>query len=105
VSEGDVVVAWWVRTMIKALKPASDRTIMVMNVFNVWNLFPEWFPNGGTDVIGNSSFYSYTLLVTNKILQLSSLMYVASTNHQALVEYRTKYQVQAMTAIQRAKFM
>ncbi|KAJ5143476.1 uncharacterized protein N7515_002263 [Penicillium bovifimosum] len=105
VSEGDVVVAWWVRTMIKALKPAPDRTIMVMNVFNVWNLFPEWFPNGTTGVIGNSFFYSYTLLIASKILQDSSLQYVASTNRRALVEHRTKRQVQAMTAIQRTNFM
>lgn len=79
VSEGDVVVAWWVRTMIKALKPAPDRTIMVMNVFNVWNLFPEWFLHGAAGLIGNSFFYSYTLLVASKLLQDINLKYVAST--------------------------
>ncbi|KAJ5787835.1 hypothetical protein N7457_002825 [Penicillium paradoxum] len=104
VSEGDVIVAWWVRTMIKALKPAPNRTIMVMNVFNVWNLFPEWFPDGAAGLIGNSFFYSYTILVANKILQDANLMYVASTNRQALVEHRTKQQVQAMTAIQRKNY-
>ncbi|CAI7649715.1 unnamed protein product [Penicillium glandicola] len=105
VSEGDVVVAWWVRTMIKALNPAPDRTIMVMNVFNVWNLFPEWFPHGAAGLIGNSFFYSYTLLVASKVLQDINLKYVASTNREALVEHRTKQQVEAMTAIQRRNFM
>lgn len=105
VSEGDAVVAWWVRTMIKALKPAPDRTIMVMNVFNVWSLFPEWFPNGATGLIGNSFFYSYTLLVARNVLQDINLKYVASTNRKALVEHRTKQQVEAMTAIQRGNFM
>lgn len=104
-SEGDVVVAWWVRTMTKALKPAPDRTIMVMNVFNVWNLFAEWFPNGAAGLIGISFFYSYTLLVARNILQDISLNYVASTNRKALVEHRTKQQVEAMTAIQRGNFM
>ncbi|KAJ5447453.1 hypothetical protein N7445_002274 [Penicillium cf. griseofulvum] len=105
VSEGDIVVAWWVRTVIKALKPAPDRTIMVMNVFNVWNLFPEWFPHGATGLVGNSFFYSYTLLVTSKILQDINLKYVAITNRKALMEHRTKQQVEAMTAIQRGNFM
>lgn len=105
VSEGDVVVAWWVRTMIKALKPAPDRTIMVMNVFNVWNLFPEWFPHGAAGLVGNSFFYSYTLLVASKVLQDTGLKYVASTNRTALMEHRTKQQVAAMTAIQRENFM
>lgn len=105
VSEGDVVVAWWVRTMIKALKPAPDRTIMVMNVFNVWNLFPEWFPHGAAGLVGNSFFYSYTLLVASKVLQDTDLKYVASTNRTALMEHRTKQQVAAMTAIQRENFM
>ncbi|KAJ5965041.1 uncharacterized protein N7479_004917 [Penicillium vulpinum] len=105
VSEGDVVVAWWVRTMIKALKPSPDRTIMVMNVFNVWNLFPEWFPNGTAGLIGNSFFYSYTLLVARNVLQDINLKYVASTNRKALMEHRTKQQVEAMTAIQRGNFM
>lgn len=105
VSEGDVVVGWWVRTMIKALKPAPDRTIMVMNVFNVWNLFPEWFPHGAAGLVGNSFFYSYTLLVASKVLQDTDLKYVASTNRTALMEHRTKQQVAAMTAIQRENFM
>ncbi|KAJ5171036.1 uncharacterized protein N7500_003819 [Penicillium coprophilum] len=105
VSEGDVVVAWWVRTMIKALKPAPDRTIMVMNVFNVWSLFPEWFPHGAAGLIGNSFFYSYTLLVASKVLQDINLKYVAFTNRKALMEHRTKEQVEAMTAIQRGNFM
>ncbi|KAJ5502737.1 hypothetical protein N7463_005611 [Penicillium fimorum] len=105
VSEGDVVVAWWVRTMIKALKPAPDRTIMVMNVFNVWNLFPEWFPRGTAGLIGNSFFYSYTLLVASKVVQDINLKYVAFTNRKALMEHRTKQQVEAMTAIQRGNFM
>ncbi|OQE25908.1 hypothetical protein PENFLA_c008G06415 [Penicillium flavigenum] len=105
VSEGDVVVAWWVRTMIKALKPTKDWTIMVMNVFNVWNLFPEWFPHGAAGLIGNLFFYSYTLLVANKVLQDTDLKYVASTNRKALMEHRTKQQVEAMTVIQRENFM
>ncbi|RAK98676.1 squalene cyclase [Aspergillus ibericus CBS 121593] len=102
VSEGDVVVAWWVRTMVTALNPRPHRTIMVMNVFNVWALFDEWFPTGGAGFIGNAFFYSYTLLVANQVLQDTKLGHVASRNRQALMEHRTRDQVQAMTAIQRA---
>ena len=101
VSEGDVVVAWWVRTMIKALKPAPDRTIMVMNVFNVWGLFSEWFPDGGAGFIGNAFFYSYTLLVAGQVLRDTNLDQTALKNREALVKHRTREQVHAMTAIQR----
>ncbi|PYI08709.1 terpene synthase [Aspergillus sclerotiicarbonarius CBS 121057] len=104
VSEGDVVVAWWVRTMVTALNPRPDRTIMVMNVFNVWGLFDEWFPTGGAGFIGNAFFYSYTLLVADQVLRDTKLGHVASRNRQALVEHRTREQVQAMTAIQRASW-
>lgn len=55
--------------------------------------------------MGNSFFYSYTLLVARNILQDINLNYVASTNRKALVEHRTKQQVEAMTAIQRGNFM
>ena len=104
VSEGDVVVAWWVRTMVTALHPRPDRTIMVMNVFNVWALFHEWFPTGGAGFIGNAFFYSYTLLVAGQVLRDTNLGHVASRNRQALMEHRNREQVQAMTAIQRASF-
>lgn len=104
VSEGDIVVAWWVRTMTQALKPASNRTITIMNVFNIWDLFPEWFPNSAAGFIGNSFFYSYTLLAAKDVLRDTNLGYVSSTNRQALVDHRTRGQVQAMAAIKRESF-
>ncbi|KAL2844054.1 hypothetical protein BJX68DRAFT_257301 [Aspergillus pseudodeflectus] len=100
-SENDVLIAWWVRMMVIALKPASNRTVVAMNVFNVWGLFPEWFPDGGAGFIGNAFFCSYSLHRASRILQDTNLAYVASKNRQALVEHRTKAQVQAMAAIQR----
>jgi hypothetical protein len=104
ISEGDVVVGWWVRTMVKALDVAPNRTITVMTVFNVWSLFPEMFPDHASGLIGNSIFYSYTLLSANKVLEDSKLKYIASANREALVEHRTRQQVEAMAAIQRAKY-
>ncbi|KAJ5652786.1 LysR family regulatory protein [Penicillium longicatenatum] len=58
VSEGDIVIAWWVRTMVAALKPSAKRAVTLMNVFNVWKLFPERYPAGGAGVVANSFFYS-----------------------------------------------
>ncbi|KAJ5999441.1 hypothetical protein N7451_007251 [Penicillium sp. IBT 35674x] len=101
VSEGDIVIAWWVRTMVAALKPSAKRAVTLMNVFNVWKLFPERYPAGGAGVIANSYFYSYTLLGADKIMQDESLAYVAATNRAALMEHRTREQVEAMTSIQR----
>jgi hypothetical protein len=104
ITEGDVVISWWMRTMMKALKPSPERPILLMNVFNVWKLFPEWFPPKGAGFIGNAFFYSYTLLSSNKVLHDDSLAYTASKNRQALMEHRTREQVQAMTAIQRESY-
>jgi hypothetical protein len=101
VSEGDIVIAWWVRTMVTALKPCAKRAVTLMNVFNVWKLFPERYPAGGAGVVANSFFYSYTLLGADKIMQDKSLAYVAATNRAALMQHRTRAQVEAMTSIQR----
>ena len=104
ISEGDVVISWWMRTLTTALKPSPERPILLMNVFNVWRLFPEWFPPGGSGFIGNSFFYSYTLLSSNKVIHDNSLAYTASKTRQSLMEHRTREQVQAMTAIKRASY-
>lgn len=101
-SEGDVVISWWMRTLTTALKPSPERPILLMNVFNMWRLFPEWFPPDGTGFIGNSFFYSYTLLSSNKVIYDDSLRSTASKTWQSLMEHRKREQVQAMTAIQGA---
>jgi hypothetical protein len=105
VSEGDVIISWWVKALTSALKIAPNRTVMVMNVFNVWGLFPECFPNGTAGFISNAFFYSYTLFTADKIRQDTNLEYMASTNRKALLAHRSREQVQAMTAIQRNAWM
>ena len=104
ISEGDVVISWWMKTLTTALKPSPERPILLMNVFNVWRLFAEWFPPGGAGFVGNSFFYSYTLLSSNKVIHDDSLAYTASKIRQSLMEHRTREQVQAMTAIQRESY-
>ncbi|QRD81424.1 terpenoid cyclases/protein prenyltransferase alpha-alpha toroid [Aspergillus flavus] len=104
-SEPDVVSAWWVKTMVTALNPAPSRTVMVMSPFNVWGLFKESFPAGAKGFIGNAFFNSYTVHKAGEVLEDNNLAHLACKNRQALVEHRTKEQVQAMTAIQRQSFM
>ena len=104
-SEPDVVSAWWVKTMVKALNPAPGRTVMVMSPFNVWGLFKESFPAGAKGFIGNAFFNSYTVHKASEVLEDNNLAHLACKNRQALVEHRTKEQVQAMTAIQRESIM
>ncbi|KNG83303.1 putative LysR family regulatory protein [Aspergillus nomiae NRRL 13137] len=104
-SEPDVVSAWWVKTMVTALNPAPGRTVMVMSPFNVWGLFKESFPAGAKGFIGNAFFNSYTVHKTSEVLEDNNLAHLACKNRQALMEHRTKEQVQAMTAIQRDSFM
>ncbi|KAE8141774.1 hypothetical protein BDV38DRAFT_295617 [Aspergillus pseudotamarii] len=104
-SEPDVVSAWWVKTMVTALNPAPGRTVMVMSPFNVWSLFKESFPAGAKGFIGNAFFNSYTVHRASEVLEENNLAHLACKNRQALVEHRTKEQVQAMTAIQRESVM
>ncbi|KAE8157211.1 hypothetical protein BDV40DRAFT_308887 [Aspergillus tamarii] len=104
-SEPDVVSAWWVKTMVRALNPAPGRTVMVMSPFNVWGLFKESFPAGAKGFIGNAFFNSYTVHKASEVLEDNNLAHLACKNRQALVEHRTKEQVQAMTAIQRESIM
>ncbi|KAA8643716.1 hypothetical protein EYZ11_006324 [Aspergillus tanneri] len=104
-SEPDIVAAWWLKTMVTALNPASDRTVMVMSPFNVWGVFDEWFPGDGKGFIGNAFFNSYTVLNASQILEDDNLTSLACKNRQTLMEHRTKEQVQAMAAIQRKSFM
>ncbi|KAJ5537667.1 LysR family regulatory protein [Penicillium frequentans] len=47
VSEGDIVIAWWVKTMVAALKPSAKRAVTLMN------LFSERYPASGVGVIAN----------------------------------------------------
>ncbi|GKZ84690.1 hypothetical protein AnigIFM56816_010245 [Aspergillus niger] len=104
VSESDVVMAWWVRTVVTALNPSADRTVVVMNVFNVYALFEKSFPAGGAGFIGNAFFYACTLLVAGQVIRDVTLGYVAPKIRHALMEHRTREQVQAMAAMQRASF-
>lgn len=101
-SEGDILASWWMKTMVTALRPAFNRPIMLMTVFNVVSLFPEWFLGCGV-YISNAIFPSYTILPVHQVLQ-EPIGVVAKETRRALVEHRTREQVQALAAIQRASF-
>lgn len=91
-SEGDILASWWMRTIVTALRPA----------FNVVSLFSEWFFDGGI-YIGNAIFPSYTVLPAHRALQ-EPIGVVAMETRRALLEHRTREQVQALASIQRASF-
>lgn len=101
-SEGDVLASWWMKTIVTALQPTLNRPIMLMTVFNVVSLFPEW-PLDGAAYIGNAFFPCYTILPTYRVLE-EPMGVVARETRQALVEHRAREQVQALAAIQRASF-
>lgn len=101
-SEGDALGSWWMKTMVTALRPALNRPIMLMTVFNVVSLFPEWFLGCGA-YISNAIFPSYTILPVHRVFQ-EPIGVVAMETRRALVEHRTREQVQALAAIQRASF-
>ncbi|KAL4924526.1 terpene cyclase/mutase family protein [Aspergillus undulatus] len=105
-SKSDVILAWWIRTMTKALNPPAARTIMIMNVFHILSILPTNTVSPQDAVLsGNAIFYAYTLLSARQVLENQSLTQIGSKIRQSITSHRTMDQVQAMAAIQRSSFL
>ncbi|RAL11207.1 uncharacterized protein BO97DRAFT_107057 [Aspergillus homomorphus CBS 101889] len=102
-SESDVLLSWWVKSVTRALELSPDRTIMSMNMFEVRGLFDDWFP-AGSAYIGNAIFPSYTLHSVPDAIG-GSLSALAFENRLALSQHRTKDQVHALASIQRRSLL
>ncbi|PWY87559.1 squalene cyclase [Aspergillus heteromorphus CBS 117.55] len=103
-SENDLLTAWYLRTLTLALSLPPHKPLSLMTVFNTWSLFPDLFPRNGAGFIGNAFFYSYTLLTAGDILSDKTLARTALAVRRALAAHRTREQVHAMTAYQRASW-
>ncbi|RAK77051.1 LysR family regulatory protein [Aspergillus fijiensis CBS 313.89] len=97
-SESDVLLSWWLKSVTRALDLSPDQTIMSMNMFEIRDLFRDWFPTGSA-YIGNAIFPCYTLCSVPEIMG-GSLGTLAQANRRALSRHRTKEQVHALAALQ-----
>ncbi|RAH85214.1 hypothetical protein BO86DRAFT_445733 [Aspergillus japonicus CBS 114.51] len=100
-SESDVLLAWWTKVTIRALNPASNRLLALMNIFDFRSLVlpPDLAdPSQNVAVIGNVTFPAYTLLRVRDILAMPVSQLAAHIRH-SLVQQRTKPQVEALAAL------
>jgi hypothetical protein len=99
VSEGDVLLAWWVRTLYGALGLRPNKTIMVCNVLNLRTSLHETFMSVGSVYMGNALCMSPTFLKGRQILD-EPLGQTALRIRRSLSKQRTTEQVEAMAALQ-----
>ncbi|KAL4946095.1 hypothetical protein BDV06DRAFT_235341 [Aspergillus oleicola] len=106
-SESDILLSWWIRTMVKASDPSPARPVMVMNVMNILSILPDTIlPNlKALSPVSNAIFYAYSLLRADRTVTAHHLTYIASKLRQDLKSHRTIDQVQAMAAIQRSSLL
>ncbi|KAI9926244.1 hypothetical protein ASPWEDRAFT_174973 [Aspergillus wentii DTO 134E9] len=98
VSHGDILFAWWARTLMKSLRVSPDRPVTLLNVFETRSIAlqgeqPAW--------LSNMVFPSYTFLRAGDCLD-RPLSYTASKIRAALVAQRTKPQLEALMTQQRS---
>jgi len=100
ISEGDVIFAWWSRTVLSALRPALHRTIVLMNVFDIRPTLANEIIPSNCAFVANATSVAYTCLSARRILQ-EPLSFVASQLRRSLEQQRTRQQVEALAALQK----
>ncbi|RYP60097.1 hypothetical protein DL769_008281 [Monosporascus sp. CRB-8-3] len=101
VSEGDVLSAWAVRALTRAvLPPTSNKTIMILNAFGLrWALADDRLPRDKA-YVSNAVAAVYTYLSAKDLLT-KPLGYVAGAVRQAIVEQGTPAQLETRRFLDR----
>jgi hypothetical protein len=99
VSESDVLLGWWVRSLYGALGLRTDRTILVNNALNLRTSLHESSMSKDSAYMGNALCMSPTFLQGQQIAD-EPLGQIALRIRESVAEQRTPEQVEAMTALQ-----
>lgn len=99
VSESDVLLAWWVRTLYGALGLRTNKIILVCNVLNLRTSLHENFMSVDSVYMGNALSMSPTFLEGRQILD-EPVGQIALRIRRSLSKQRTMEQVEAMAALQ-----
>ncbi|KAF3018006.1 hypothetical protein E8E15_006283 [Penicillium rubens] len=99
VSESDVLLGWWVRSLYGALGLRTDQTILVNNALNLRTSLHESFMSKDSAYMGNALCMSPTFLQGQQIAD-EPLGQIALRIRESVAEQRTPEQVEAMTALQ-----
>jgi hypothetical protein len=100
-SEGDVLFSWWSRIMLRALNPAPQQTICLMNVFDTRGVLCEMGRVASPDIAmtANATSPLYSLIPAGKFLSKAvPLSWIASQVRYAINTLRTPEQLQAQAA-------
>ncbi|TLD18039.1 hypothetical protein PspLS_10364 [Pyricularia sp. CBS 133598] len=103
VSESDVLLAWWVMTAVRALRPAPGRTVALINAFDSRGLLAEMglLPRKDAAFLGNAAYGCVTLSPARNYLRDSTgapLTPLAESIRWDMLTQRTVEQVQAQSA-------
>lgn len=100
VSESDIILSWWARTIVKALNVSPYRNILIMNVVNVITLFADRIPSD-TVCLGNAGSLANTMFTAAQAIDDEGLVNISSKLRQDLIKHRTLEQVDALVSIQK----
>ncbi|KGO47186.1 Transferase [Penicillium expansum] len=99
VSESDVLLAWWVRTLKGALGFRESQQIMVNNALNLRTSADEIVDSENEVYMGNALCMCPTFLQGSQLAD-ESLGQIALRIRQSLVQQRSTEQAEAMAALQ-----
>jgi hypothetical protein len=97
-SESDIILAWWARTLYIALGLLPSQRILVNNAFNLRTSLHDSFSSPESAYLGNAVCMSPTFLQGRQI-QEESLSNVAWKIRQSVALQQTAEQVEAVTAL------
>ncbi|KAH8838879.1 hypothetical protein MCOR27_001401 [Pyricularia oryzae] len=103
VGESDVLLAWWIMNVVRALKPAPSRTVALINAFDARPLLTEMglLPRPEAAFFGNAAYGCITLSAARNYLRSTAeapLTPLAASIRRDMLTQRTVEQVQAQLA-------
>lgn len=92
VSQSDVLIAWFMRVFLKALKPSHRKTLVLTNAFHARHMLPP-----ERAYLQNSVYMAHTMLPIGEILS-NPISFLANEVRHSLIRERTEEQIQARCA-------
>lgn len=99
-SESDVLLAWWTRTMLKGLGETGRRPIALYNLFDARANLPRTSASGEDAFISNVILHATTSLRAREMVY-RPLSFLAWHIRSALIQHRTRHQSLAQLATQK----
>jgi len=99
-SDGDIICAWWSRRVMEVLRPASYRTVAIMNSFGLRAALSRDLLPADRAYLSNASLGIYAFTSVRDILT-KRLGVIASKVRESIAQQGTREQIEAFTALAR----